>query len=447
MTELEPVETHSDEEARPPTAVVPFSRQDSATPQSRSNGRPHAPPTPRSGGARRRHALDRRYVARICVRAALTSTAAVFTSAVFRLVQALVATIVLARSRNETCDNADLLRLWLAGYTVRCCIIARVLYTRHRLYQRGAAQRAGGAVNMYRERARTEHCKARLDSLGTVSFVLGALWLFGSLDCPTAAPVLTHLTLAYLLIGFLSLFVPVLFFAALVTLLPCVLAVLNAYADSLGLRRSGGGEGDEEGPDAEYRWIEELPKHSFVAATSPVGDGSTADLEEGGPSTPELPQKPPLSCENESDESPTASSPPGGGGAGGEEFHDSASMAGSEDSGCSNASSRAACPHGGWLGKRHVEAEDACCCVCLGRYVPGAAVRELPPCGHHFHANCIETWLRVNASCPLCKARVGPSADEASEDNPYGEESPAVARDAYLAAAVRGGDDLFSVLV
>ena len=369
-------------------------------------------------------------MARVCVRAALTSTAAVATSAFLRLVQALIAVVVLGKSRSETCDNGDLLRLWLLGYALRCCVLARVLYTRHRLYQRGAAARSGGAANMYRERARTEHTKARLDSLGTVSFVLGALWLFGSVDCPSAAPLLTKLTLSYLLIGFVSLFVPILFFAALVTLLPCALAFLNTYADALGLRPSDG----EGGADV-HSWMEQLPQHSFVAATSCQGDGEDDhDPEAAGPSSPLAEQ---AEAAGESGElEPCAALPPPGAADDGRD--DAASVA------ASDASSSQECPHGGWLGKRHVAAEDACCCVCLGRYSPGSAVTELPPCEHHFHSSCIRTWLRVNASCPLCKARVGPAA-QAEDSN--GEEDEATAREAYLAAAVRGGDDLFSIIV
>jgi hypothetical protein len=338
------------------------------------------------------------------------------------LLIALIAIVVLGKSRTETCDNGDLLRLWLLGYALRCCLLARVLYTRHRLYQRGAAARAGGAPNMYRERARTEHTKARLDALGTVSFVLGSLWLFGSVDCPSAAPLLTKLTLSYLLIGFVSLFVPLLFFAALVTLLPCVLAFLNTYADALGLRPSDG----DAGVDARHSWMEELPQHAFVpSATSCDGDGDDTEAAAGPSSqgdietcTPAPPQSQPADDDGH--------------------MEDSASVA------ASDASSSQESPHGGWLGKRHVAAEDACCCVCLGRYTADSAVTELPPCDHHFHTACIRTWLRVNASCPLCKARVGPAAQQ---EDPNGEEDEATAREAYLAAAVRGGDDLFSIIV
>ncbi|GJP45683.1 hypothetical protein CLOM_g5039 [Closterium sp. NIES-68] len=52
--------------------------------------------------------------------------------------------------------------------------------------------------------------------------------------------------------------------------------------------------------------------------------------------------------------------------------------------------------------QRHVEAEDAECCVCLVRYEDGCVLRELP-CAHHFHAACIDKWLKSHPTCPLCK--------------------------------------------
>lgn len=59
--------------------------------------------------------------------------------------------------------------------------------------------------------------------------------------------------------------------------------------------------------------------------------------------------------------------------------------------------------------EREVSAEDAVCCICLGKYVDGAELRELP-CTHHFHVECVDKWLKINASCPLCKHDVGGAA-------------------------------------
>ncbi|KAK4476562.1 hypothetical protein RD792_015718, partial [Penstemon davidsonii] len=45
------------------------------------------------------------------------------------------------------------------------------------------------------------------------------------------------------------------------------------------------------------------------------------------------------------------------------------------------------------------------CCICLCTYDDGAELRELP-CRHHFHSCCIDKWLHINATCPLCKFNI-----------------------------------------
>ena len=62
---------------------------------------------------------------------------------------------------------------------------------------------------------------------------------------------------------------------------------------------------------------------------------------------------------------------------------------------------------GGFVGKgtenrRLVSVDDALCCICLGKYKDKVDLKELP-CSHHFHVGCVDKWLKINASCPLCK--------------------------------------------
>ncbi|KAI3468281.1 hypothetical protein Pfo_024944 [Paulownia fortunei] len=56
--------------------------------------------------------------------------------------------------------------------------------------------------------------------------------------------------------------------------------------------------------------------------------------------------------------------------------------------------------------ERAISGEDAVCCICLTKYVNNDELRELP-CSHFFHKDCVDKWLKINASCPLCKAEVG----------------------------------------
>ncbi|KAF7148938.1 hypothetical protein RHSIM_Rhsim03G0245500 [Rhododendron simsii] len=55
--------------------------------------------------------------------------------------------------------------------------------------------------------------------------------------------------------------------------------------------------------------------------------------------------------------------------------------------------------------ERVISGEDAVCCICLARYADNDELRELP-CSHFFHTECVDKWLKINASCPLCKFEI-----------------------------------------
>ncbi|PIN21997.1 hypothetical protein CDL12_05297 [Handroanthus impetiginosus] len=59
--------------------------------------------------------------------------------------------------------------------------------------------------------------------------------------------------------------------------------------------------------------------------------------------------------------------------------------------------------------------EDAECCICLSAYDDGTELRELP-CRHHFHSACIDKWLHINATCPLCKFNILKNGNQSSEE-------------------------------
>lgn len=46
---------------------------------------------------------------------------------------------------------------------------------------------------------------------------------------------------------------------------------------------------------------------------------------------------------------------------------------------------------------------DNICSICLCEYQPKEMLRTIPECNHYFHANCIDGWLKMNATCPLCR--------------------------------------------
>lgn len=53
------------------------------------------------------------------------------------------------------------------------------------------------------------------------------------------------------------------------------------------------------------------------------------------------------------------------------------------------------------------DGREASCAVCLDEFAEEQHVRQLP-CGHRFHAPCIDQWLARSTRCPLCSRDVAP---------------------------------------
>ncbi|GMH22983.1 hypothetical protein Nepgr_024826 [Nepenthes gracilis] len=66
----------------------------------------------------------------------------------------------------------------------------------------------------------------------------------------------------------------------------------------------------------------------------------------------------------------------------------------------------------------------SCCSICLADYKSDDLLRLLPDCGHAFHLRCVDPWLRLHATCPVC--RTSPTVTPLS--TPLVEVSPLAAR-------------------
>ncbi|KAI3903917.1 hypothetical protein MKW92_047360 [Papaver armeniacum] len=46
---------------------------------------------------------------------------------------------------------------------------------------------------------------------------------------------------------------------------------------------------------------------------------------------------------------------------------------------------------------------DTTCSICLSEYRPTETLKIIPLCNHYFHAKCIDPWLRMHTTCPVCR--------------------------------------------
>ncbi|KAL3123508.1 hypothetical protein niasHT_006587 [Heterodera trifolii] len=45
------------------------------------------------------------------------------------------------------------------------------------------------------------------------------------------------------------------------------------------------------------------------------------------------------------------------------------------------------------------------CAICLDAYKEGQMIRQIPPCQHNFHSECIDFWVKQHNNCPICRAK------------------------------------------
>ncbi|KAL2534523.1 putative RING-H2 finger protein ATL71 [Abeliophyllum distichum] len=57
----------------------------------------------------------------------------------------------------------------------------------------------------------------------------------------------------------------------------------------------------------------------------------------------------------------------------------------------------------------HKDSTATCCSICLADYKNSDMLRGLPDCGHLFHLRCVDPWLRLHPTCPVCRTSPMPT--------------------------------------
>ncbi|CAN6288874.1 unnamed protein product [Urochloa humidicola] len=93
-------------------------------------------------------------------------------------------------------------------------------------------------------------------------------------------------------------------------------------------------------------------------------------------------------------------------------------------------------PYSGAAGKgRKPKGIPEDCPICLEPFADDDGVRVVPACGHLYHAPCIDRWLDMRNSCPVCRCAVATSLFDG------GDRAMDAAAAAAAVAVGGGGDD------
>lgn len=73
------------------------------------------------------------------------------------------------------------------------------------------------------------------------------------------------------------------------------------------------------------------------------------------------------------------------------------------------------------------------CSICLADFDVGGEAKEMP-CKHRYHADCIEKWLGIRGSCPMCRFSM-PAEEQVSNKTENGNEEAEAEAEAEAATA------------
>ncbi|QCD90789.1 RING-H2 finger protein ATL29-like [Vigna unguiculata] len=83
------------------------------------------------------------------------------------------------------------------------------------------------------------------------------------------------------------------------------------------------------------------------------------------------------------------------------------------------------------------------CAICLLEFDDDCMLRLLTACCHVFHQDCIDSWLRLHKTCPVCRTDLDTRASNADAQRPHdqNEENAEHERSDHVSVDVKEGDD------
>ncbi|KAK9675919.1 hypothetical protein RND81_11G041500 [Saponaria officinalis] len=78
------------------------------------------------------------------------------------------------------------------------------------------------------------------------------------------------------------------------------------------------------------------------------------------------------------------------------------------------------------------------CVICLEEMSVGSVMKKMP-CQHGFHENCIDKWLGIHGSCPVCRYKMPVDEEEESQKSEERENGQRVNREFWVRISFGGG--------
>ncbi|KAL6187696.1 hypothetical protein ACLB2K_039091 [Fragaria x ananassa] len=77
------------------------------------------------------------------------------------------------------------------------------------------------------------------------------------------------------------------------------------------------------------------------------------------------------------------------------------------------------------------------CPICLDQFEVGGEAKQMP-CNHVFHGDCVEKWLKVHGTCPVCRFRM--PADEEEEPEKKNESGNGISVNIFIRTTIEEPD-------